>query len=201
MKKAVQLIALVSVLSVSTSSVYGQTGLKKAEKEYDRWAYIDAQSLYEKVLKRGYESQELLEKVANTYYFNGRYAEAHPYYERLLATYGSANLDAAHYYRDAQTLQHVGNQSEAKRYSNMLAQKVGNQSQIAQIRQNESDLQAQSKTNSGRYAALVSLPVNAEWAVYGGYPHDRHLCFTTARDTPSLTKKLRPWTGDASPRM
>src|SRR5690606_26765120 len=129
MKKRVYTFALFSLLSFGSRFVCGQAGVKPADKSYDRWAYVDAHALYEKVLKRGYESQELLEKVANTYYFNGRYAEAHPYYERLFATYGSANLDAAYYYRYAQTLQHVGNQSEAKRYYNMFAQKVGNQSQ------------------------------------------------------------------------
>src|SRR5690606_14619096 len=197
MKKAVQLIALVSVLSVSTSSVYGQTGLKKAEKEYDSRANNEAHSLNEKVLKRGYESQELLEKVANTYYFNGRYAEAHPYYERLFATYGSANLDAAYYYRYAQTLQHVGDHQKADQYYHEFSQRVGSESQIVQMRQNESDLQAQIEANSGRYNALVNLPVNTQWSDYGGYLHDGQLYFTSARDTGSLAKKVHTWTGDA----
>src|SRR5690606_40642795 len=102
--------------------------------------------------------------------------------EQLFSNYGSAGLADEYYYRYAQTLQHVGNQSEAKRYYNMFAQKVGNQSQIAQIRQNESDLQAQIEANSGRYNALVNLPVNTQWADYGGYLHDGQLYFTSARD-------------------
>lgn len=197
MKKAVQLIALVSVLSVSTSSVYGQTGLKKAEKEYDRWAYIDAQRLYEKVLKRGYESQELLEKVANTYYFNGRYAEAHPYYERLFATYGSANLDAAYYYRYAQTLQHVGDQQKADQYYREFSQQVGSESQIVQMRKNESELRDQIRANSGRYDGLTPLPINTVWSDYGSYVHNNQLYFTSARDTGNIAKKVHTWTGDA----
>lgn len=197
MKKRVYTFALFSLLSFGSTFVYGQAGVKPADKSYDRWAYVDAQKLYEKVLKRGHESQELLEKVGNTYYFNGRYAEAYPYYEQLFSNYVSAGLADEYYYRYAQTLQHVGNQSEAKRYYNMFAQKVGNQSQIAQIRQNESDLQAQIEANSGRYNALVNLPINTPWADYGSYVHDNQLYFTSARDTGSLAKKVHTWTGDA----
>src|SRR5690606_29651596 len=197
MKKRVYTFALFSLFSFGSTFVYGQAGVKPADKSYDRWAYVDAQELYEKVLKRGYESQELVEKVANTYYFNGRYAEAHPYYERLFATYGSANLDAAYYYRYAQTLQHVGDHQKADQYYHEFSQRVGSESQIVQMRQNESDLQAQIEANSGRYNALVNLPVNTQWADYGGYLHDGQLYFTSARDTGSLAKKVHTWTGDA----
>ena len=89
MKKGLHTLALLSAISLGTSSLYGQAGIKKADKEYDRWAYVDSQELLEKVLKRGHESKDLLEKVANTYYFNGRYTEAQAHYERLFSNYAS----------------------------------------------------------------------------------------------------------------
>ena len=197
MKRAVQTLALLSVISLGTSSVYGQAGLKKAEKEYDRWAYIDSQELLEKVLKRGHQSKDLLEKVANTYYFNGRYAEAQPHYEQLFTNYASEGIEDVYYYRYAQTLQHIGDQAQAKRYYNEFTQKVCSQSQIAQVRKSEAELQAQIKANSGRYNALVNLPINTPWADYGSYVHENQLYFTSARDTGSLAKKVHTWTGDA----
>ena len=197
MKKGLHTLALLSAISLGTSSLYGQAGIKKADKEYDRWAYVDSQELLEKVLKRGHESKDLLEKVANTYYFNGRYTEAQAHYERLFANYASEGIEAEYYYRYAQTLQHVGDSSQAKRYYNEFTQKVGSQSQVAQMRKNEADLQAQIKVNSGRYNALVNLPINTPWADYGSYVSENQLYFTSARDTGSLAKKVHTWTGDA----
>src|SRR5690606_22699910 len=147
MKKRVYTFALFSLLSFGSTFVYGQAGVKPADKSYDRWAYVDAQELYEKVLKRGHESQELLEKVGNTYYFNGRYAEAKPHYEQLFTNYASEGIEDVYYYRYAQTLQHVGDQAQAKRYYNEFTQKVGSQSQIAQVRKSEAELEAQIEAN------------------------------------------------------
>ena len=197
MKTRMTLITLCSVLLLGNTQAQGQAGLKKAEKEYERWAYIDSQELLEKVLKRGHQSKDLLEKVANTYYFNGRYAEAQPHYAQLFDSYSSEGIDDVYYYRYAQTLQHIGDQGQANRYYNEFTQKVGSQSQIAQIRKSEAELESQIKANSGRYNALVNLPINTPWSDYGSYVSENQLYFTSARDTGSLAKRVHTWTGDA----
>ena len=45
--------------------------LNKADKKYDKYSYIDAIEIYEKVAEKGYKSAELFEKLGNAYYFNG----------------------------------------------------------------------------------------------------------------------------------
>ena len=212
MKRGIQIAAFISALFLGNATVQAQAGLKKSNKEYDRWAYIESASIYEKVLKRGYTSQDLLEKLGNTYYFNARYAEAQPYYERLFTeiepqqivdeetgetTTIPVEIASEYYYRYAQTLQHVGRSAEAKKYYDLFVSKVGNDTQIAQFRKNEAELQEQITANSGRYSNIANLPVNTPYADYGSFVRNNELYFTSARDTGSLAKKVHTWTGEA----
>ena len=76
MKKGLSIIALASFIFLGNTTAQAQAGLKQSNKQYDRWAYIESATIYEKVLKRGFVSQDLLEKLGNAYYFNARYQEA-----------------------------------------------------------------------------------------------------------------------------
>ncbi|SFO41206.1 WD40-like Beta Propeller Repeat, partial [Paenimyroides ummariense] len=197
MKKGIYTLALFTAFLLGNTDVQAQAGLKKANKEHDQWAYIDAMNIYEKVAKRGYVSKDLLEKLGDAYYFNARYAEAEKHYERLFTEYASEAPASEYYYRYAQTLQHTGKEAEAKNYYNQFVSKAGSNTQIAQIRKNEAQLKAQIQENSGRYDQVNNLATNTQFADYGSYVHNNQLYFTSARDTGSLHKREHTWTGNA----
>ena len=197
MKKGIYTAALFSVFLLGNNAAQAQAGLKKADKNHDQWAYVDAINIYEKVAQRGYVSEDLLEKLGDAYYFNARYAEAEKHYERLFTEYASEAPASEYYYRYAQTLQHVGKESEAKSYYDQFVSKAGSNTQIAQIRKNEAELKKQIQANSGRYDQVNNLAINTQFADYGSYVHNNQLYFTSARDTGSLAKREHTWTGDA----
>ena len=197
MKKGFTTVALVSAFILGNVGAYAQAGLKKADKQYEQWAYVDALSIYEKVEKRGFSNIELHQHLGNAYYFNANYAQAEKQYERMFAVSEGTELPSEYYYRYAQTLQHVGKDAEAKQYYTQFTNKVGSESQIAKIRANEVDLQKQIQHNSGRYDRLTNLAINTPFADYGSFVHNNQLYFTSARDTGSLAKKVHTWTGDA----
>ena len=197
MNKKISLAVLVCTLFLGSTEVHAQAGLKKSDRQYNQWAYIESTAIYEKVLKRGYASRDLLEKLGNSYYFNGRYSEAEKNYERLFNDYADDEIAAEYYYRYAQTLQHTGNEAASKRYYDHFVDKAGSQTQIAKIRKNETALKQQIKENSGRYREVENLPINTPYADYGSFVHHNQLYFTSARDTGSLAKKVHTWTSDA----
>src|SRR5690554_6553841 len=183
MKRGIKTTVLLSALFLGTTAALAQAGLKKSEKEYHRWAYVEAMDIYEKIVKRGYVSQDLMEKLGDTYYFNARYAEAQPYYERLFTEIEPQETESGeiipveiaseYYYRYAQTLQHVGRSAEAKTYYDQFVNMTGTQTQIAQIRKNETELKKQIQENSGRYrnvdrksTRLNSSHVRISYAVF-----------------------------------
>jgi len=197
MKKGLSLLALSSLLFLGNGAAYAQAGLKKSEKEYNRWAYADAMEISEKIVKRGYVNQELLEHLGDTYYFNGRYGDAAPYYERLFTEFSDGEIASEYYYRYAQSLQHTGRETEAKAYYRTFTEKAGGSTRIAEIRKSDSELQKQITANSGRYNRVENLGLNTEFSDYGSYVHDGTLYFSSARDTGSLSKRVHTWTGAA----
>lgn len=174
---------------------YAQSGLKPAVKEYDRWAYVDAIGLYEKVYQRGYSNQDLVQKLGNAYYFNARYADAHKYYQKLFSEYEPSQIPVEYYYRYAHTLQNVGNESESKKYYSEFVKISGEEIEISKIRKNEKDLEMQILANSGRYDTINNLAINTPSADFGSYVLNDKFYYTSARDTGNFSKKVHTWTG------
>ena len=197
MKKELSVIALVFSLFLGNTDSFAQAGLNTAEKGYDRWAYMDAIKMYEKVFNRGFSNQQLVEKLGNAYYFNARYSEAQKYYQKLFSEYNSDDVSTEYLYRYAHTLQNVGDDREAKKYYDAFVKKAGSEAQISKIRKNEESLQKQIKENSGRISNITNLAINTPYADYGTFVNNETFYYTSARDTGNFAKKRHTWTGDA----
>jgi len=121
MKKTSQSLAFLVLLFLCTSTGFGQINqIKKADKQYDKYSYIDAQAIYLSVVEDGYESVEIFEKLGNTYYFNSDYSNAAKWYGKLVATYPE-DTKAEYYYRLAQCLKSTGNYDESDRMMTVFA--------------------------------------------------------------------------------
>ncbi|WKW45957.1 OmpA family protein [Myroides sp. JBRI-B21084] len=197
MKKGIYTAALFTVFLLGNTAAQAQAGVKTANKQYDQWAYIDALDIYEKVANKGYASKDLLEKLGNAYYFNARYSEASKHYARLFSENATDEIGSEYYYRYAQTLQHLGQESKAKTYYDAFVAKAGSSTQIAKIRKNEAELKQQIQANSGRYDKVENLEINTAYADYGSYVYNSELYFTSARDTGGMHKREHSWTGAA----
>ena len=115
------LYTLVFVLSI-TIGAFGQgSKLNKADKKYDKYSYIDAIEIYEKVAEKGYKSVELFEKLGNAYYFNGELDKASKWYGELFAL--NQEVDSEYYFRYAQALKAEGNYEKSNQYMELFAQK------------------------------------------------------------------------------
>lgn len=197
MKKRLSTIVFVFSLVLGNTNSFAQAGLNSAIKGYDRWAYMDAIKMYEKVFDRGFSNQELVEKLGNAYYFNARYNEAQKYYQKLFSEYDLSNIPTEYFYRYAHTLQNVKDEKEAKKYYDAFVKRAGDESQISKIRKNEVSLQKQIKENSGRTSEIANLAINTPYADYGAFVHNNVFYYTSAKDTGNLVVKRHTWTGNA----
>ena len=197
MKKGLLFLALATFLFEGSNEIYAQAGLKKANNQFEQWAYVDALNIYEKIEKRGFSSGDIHKKLGDAYYFNARYAEAEKQYERLFNSVDNEQLSAEYYFRYAQTLQHVGKTDQAKNYQTQFVNLVGSSNKIASIYNNEKDLKDQISNNSGRYSDLINLNINTPYSDYGSFVANNRLYFTSARDTGNMSKKVHTWTGNS----
>lgn len=72
MKKSIIFYIICAVFACN--SVFAQrVNLTKAAEAYEQFAYVDAIETYERIAAKGFRSQEMLQQLANAYYFRADY--------------------------------------------------------------------------------------------------------------------------------
>jgi len=196
MKKIVLQFGLMMLVS---TGVYSQSGkIKTANKEYDNYAYIDAIKTYEKIADKGYKSVEVLEKLGDSYYFNGKLDQAAKWYGELFAL--SQEVEAEYYYRYAQSLKSVGDYEKANQMLAKFHEK--NASDVrGKMYQNQTDYLEVIKRNSGRFT-IDNAGINSQYSDYGSAFSGDKMVFVSARDTSGVfSKRVHTWTGESFTNM
>ncbi|WP_418264114.1 OmpA family protein [Flavobacterium faecale] len=189
MKKNYILIILFSCLVLQLSA---QNKDDKADKDYNRYAYIDAIKTYERMYEKGYKSQDMLLKLANAYYFNGDLENAAKYYKEFFATNPVVTPEC--YYRFAQSLKSIKEYAKADEMMVRFNKENGNDNR-AKLALSQKDYLAVIKKNSGRYE-IADAGVNSQYSDYGTAYYNDKIVFATARDTSGFVKRMDPWTGE-----
>ncbi|MES2241010.1 MAG: OmpA family protein [Bacteroidota bacterium] len=191
MKKYYISVLLFSFFALQLSAQVGSKD-NKADKEYDRYAYIDAIKTYERMFERGYKSPDMLLKLANAYYFSGDLENAAKYYKELFASETVFTPEC--YYRYAQSLKSIKEYAKADEMMAKFNKENGNDLR-AKLASTQRDYLAVIKKNSGRYS-IDNAGINSKYSDYGSAYYQDKLVFTTARDTGSFVKRMDPWTGE-----
>ncbi|MFD2098732.1 OmpA family protein [Flagellimonas iocasae] len=107
------LTGILCTVFLITSAFSQSSQVKKADEEFEAYAYIDAREIYLKVVENGYESAQICKKLGDTYYFNGEYVDAAKWYKKLVDNYAQ-QLEPEYYYRAAQTFKSIGEYHQSK---------------------------------------------------------------------------------------
>jgi outer membrane protein OmpA-like peptidoglycan-associated protein/tetratricopeptide (TPR) repeat protein len=165
----------------------------KANKEYEKYAYVDAIKTYERLFEKGYKSVEMLQNLGNAYYFKADLESAAKWYTELFAL--TQDLDAEYYYRYAQSLKGIKDYKKADAMLAKFNEKSGNDSR-GQLAANQKDYLAQIKKNSGRYT-LENAGINSDKSDYGSAFYKNKVIFASARDTAGFGSRKHAWTGES----
>ena len=182
------------VIALTTLNCYSQTKVKESRgnKDYDKYAYVDAIKTYERLYEKGYKSPEMLLKLGNAYYFNAELEKAAKWYGELYAT--SPEQEPEFYYRYSQSLRATKDYAKADEMMNKFNAKSGNDAR-AQLFDKNRDYLAEIKKNSGRYK-LENAGINSKYSDYGPSFVEKKVVFSSARDTGNFSKRIHTWTGE-----
>lgn len=186
-----KVLLYITFLGAMAFNGYAQSGaVKKADKQYAKYAYIDATQTYERVAAKGYKSADMFQKLGNAYYFNSDLEKANKWYGELFAM--GTSVEPEYYYRYAQTLKSVGDYKKADQMMLEFNQKSSAdlRGQIFKDKQNYMDV---IKANSGRYK-IEDAGINSPYSDYGSAFLGNKLVFTSSRDTGSFAQKKHKWT-------
>lgn len=180
------------LLAFTTATIYSQSGkVKKAEKEYDKYAYIDAIKTYERIYEKGYKSPDMLQGLGNAYYFNGELEKSAKWYGELFAM--TEDLEPEYFYRYSQSLRAIKEYEKADAMMVKFNAKSGNDIR-GKIFIKKRDYLAEIKKNSGRFN-IENAGINSEYSDYGTSFYGNKVVFSSARDTGNFSKKIHTWTG------
>lgn len=125
MKQLFIRLSIVCLFLGSAAMSFAQQGkVKKANKDFDRFEYIDAREIYLKVVEDGYTSAQIYENLGDTYYWNSDYDNAAKWYTKLVEEFPD-ETEVVYFYRAAQANKSVNETENAKRYMDMYIAKGG----------------------------------------------------------------------------
>ena len=182
------------ILSLMVLHGHGQKAkVASADKQYDRYSYIDAIATYERVAQKGYKDEKMFQKLGNAYYFNAELEKAGKWYGELFAM--NQDQDAEYYYRYSQCLKAVGDYGQADKMLAEFNKKSGNDKR-AQLYASHKNYLEEIKANSGRFN-IEDAGINSEFSDYGSSFSGNKLVFASARDTGNVSKKVHKWTNQS----
>lgn len=190
MRNTLKYVAVAGLLSLSS---YGQkVQLAEADKQYEKYAYVDAIKTYERVFERGYKSADMLKKLGNAYYFQADYTNAAKWYAELFAMPESKENE--YYYRYAQSLKAVQDYVKADQVMEDFYKrnKQDSRAKMAEDQKNYLDI---IKKNSGRYT-IENAGINSSKSDYGSALYGQKIVFASARDTGSVKNSKALWNGE-----
>ncbi len=183
-----------AILSLLVLQGYAQKAkVASADKQYERYSYIDAIATYERVAQKGYKDEKMFQKLGNAYYFNAELEKAGKWYGELFAM--NQDQEAEYCYRYSQCLKAVGNYGQADKMLAVFNTKSGNDKRALLYASHKNYLE-EIKANSGRFN-IADAGINSEFSDYGSSFSGNKLVFASARDTGGVSKKVHKWTNQS----
>ncbi len=166
-----------------------ESKIKKANTNYEQYAYVNAIETYEKVAEKGYKSVELFQKLGNSYYFQGKLEDANKWYTELFAM--NQPVDGEYYFRYAQTLKAVGDYKKADQMMAQFNAKNGTDLR-GKLAKSQTYYLEEIKKNSGRYE-IENAGINSQFSDYETAFYKNEIVFTSAKDTGGIVSKKHNW--------
>ncbi|MEY8848924.1 OmpA family protein [Psychroserpens sp. XS_ASV72] len=172
-------ILSILMLSLFITSGFAQRGkVRQARKEYDNLAYVKTSEILLEVAENGYKTVDLLQKLANSFYFNNQMEEAAQWYGELM-TMAEDDLDPEYYFRYAQALKATENYSESDKWMKKFHQA------------DRSDLRGKAFASTVDYLSMIdeasrdfevkNMDINTEVSDFGATQYQDQLVFASAR--------------------
>lgn len=166
---------IITLLVVTPFFVFSQQSeIRKADINYNKQNYFEAIKGYNKIVQKGNESPEIMEKLANANFFNANYEQANVWYTKLYQV--SNNMKSENHYRFALTLKSVGKIEEAKAQLELYKNLNPNEKRALLL---STDIKNDSKFV---FSNVKSIAINTKFSDYGPTLYNDKLVFSSANN-------------------
>lgn len=193
MRKQITYI-LLALIASGSQVLAQQQQLQLAQKKYDQLAYSESIKNYEALAKDGYKSKELLENLANAYYYRAEFAPAKRWYDSLFLF--TEELSANTYSKYVSTLKSQQEYTKADQVMLQMGIKYPNDSRVKVYAANKEYLKNSKKAPSA--TTVKNAGFNSAYFDFSpAFLGDSAIVFSSTRATPKAIVKKHSWTGEA----
>ncbi|CAM1348827.1 OmpA family protein [Tenacibaculum insulae] len=180
---------LLGVILVTTVS-FGQRK-SIADRFFNEFAYVKSAELYEKIYNKGDDSQEVLGRLGDSYYYNADFLQAEKWYKQLFDTYENT-VNSGYIFRYAQTLKSNGKVKESDKWILKLNKIKKDDSRVSQLEKNL-DYFVEYTNKKQTYINVNNLSVNTKYSDFGGFIFNNELYYSSTKPIDAKDKRLYKW--------
>ena len=156
---------LIWILLICTTTVFCQEQqLSNANTKHENLAYFESLPLYKNLLKKGYRSAEIYQKIGDSYYFNGDYLGATPYYKSLFGL--KKPVPVEYYFRYIQSLKAQKKYDLADKLLSEIPENLKSDSRFKLFQNNNSYL---SEIKSFNHFKIDTTSINSKYSDFGAF--------------------------------
>ncbi|WP_396197474.1 OmpA family protein [Flavobacterium sp.] len=193
MKKQLAYI-LLTLLATSSQVVAQQSKLDLAQKKHNQLAYSESIKIYEDLAKSGYKSKELLENLANAYYYKADFVPAKRWYDSLYVF--TQDLSANTFSKYVSTLKTQQEYAKADLVMAQMGTKYPDDSRVKLYAANTEYLKKSKKAPTS--ASVINAGINSvNYDFSPAFLGDSAIVFSSTRATQKALVSKHNWTGES----
>ncbi len=171
--------------------------IQKADHYFDKMWYAEAADLYEQALKKGDKnySYEIIQKAADSYYYNTNMEKAYEWYNILYDKYGK-DMSADNVFKYAHSLKGTGKYARSKRLMRLYNKKMksGETAGLDEEITLPNEVVLDEILNNERDYELKNLAINTEYSEFSPmFLDSNQVVFASAKDSSFLNTRRYKW--------
>lgn len=186
MKIMIKYVLFVFLVQMSFSISAQKAAVNGGKQEYERFSYVKTSEYLLKVAEKGYVNKDILEKLANSFYFNNNMQQAARWYGELFAK-ASGEVNPEYYFRYAMALRGIKNYESSDEWMNKFIALNPNDSRAKYFESNK-DYISDIESNSSGLIEVKNLDFNSEYSDFGTVFNGDNLIFASSNGDDSEEK-------------
>jgi len=170
--------------------------IQRADHYFDKMWYAEAADLYEQALAKGDKnySHEIIQKAADSYYYNTNMEKAYEWYNILYEKYGK-DMSADNVFKYAHSLKGTGKYTRSKRLMRLYNKKMKSEDfGMNDTRPLPNEVVLDEILNSERDYELKNLAINTEYSDFSPmFLDSTQVVFASAKDSSFLNTRRYKW--------
>ncbi|MFC4636646.1 OmpA family protein [Dokdonia ponticola] len=184
---------LTTLFLVAGGIGFAQEGkISRADKKFDQYAFVDARKIYLDVVEKGYESADLFQKLADSYYFNAEYTSAEVWYKKLIDQY-QEEIQPEYYFRYAQTLRALKNYELSDAMMTKFNQLKDTDTRATLFAESPDYLREISEYKKSKYILEDIRSINSRYSDFAPTEFEGRLIFASSRDSGGGVRRIHKW--------